>query len=117
VQAPAGPARVEAAWAELGDTARDLGLTWSETDTPRRAADALVREAGLSPTGSGAVQTLRLDIERTRYAGATSSGSARTNDALSSALDDLDAVSTRGARLRARLLPRTIWRTPGNRTR
>jgi transglutaminase-like putative cysteine protease len=60
-------ARAHAAWRELGDDARDLGLSWRTDDSPRRAADRLAattRLAGAEP----ALQRLAAAEERALYA-------------------------------------------------
>ena len=115
---PAGPRRAEAAWAELADTARDLGLPWSEDDTPRRSADALVRDAALRGSSAVAVQDLRRELEQVRYA-QTAPPVRRTSagDAARMARRGLFAGSTTAARWRARLLPRTVLSSRARRRR
>jgi transglutaminase-like putative cysteine protease len=64
-----GRAGVEGLWAEIRDTARDLGLDWSDTATPRQLGDWLVSElpADVHP----AALRLARGVESVRYAGLT----------------------------------------------
>jgi hypothetical protein len=59
---------VEDAWAELRDTMRDLGLPWSDADTPRQAAAGVVRSQRLAGEDAAAVARLGRAVERVRYA-------------------------------------------------
>jgi transglutaminase-like putative cysteine protease len=64
-------ARAHAAWAELADDMRDLGLEWrGETDTPRRAAATLVATRRLSTdvAAEQALSRLTRAEELARYA-------------------------------------------------
>jgi transglutaminase-like putative cysteine protease len=58
-------ARAHAAWRELGDDVRDLGLRWQVDDSPRRAADRLQSATGV--TGD-ALRRLAAAEERASYA-------------------------------------------------
>lgn len=53
------------AWAEIADTAIDLGQPWSPFDTPRQAARRLSR--GMPPAAAGALNRLRSEVEQVRY--------------------------------------------------
>jgi hypothetical protein len=64
-------ARAHAAWAELGDDMRDLGLDWrGQTDTPRRAAATLVatRRLATDVAAEQALSRLTRAEELARYA-------------------------------------------------
>ena len=56
----------DALWAELSDTAVDLGYVWSPARSPRQVAGWLGRDARAS---AGALQDLAVAVERRRYAG------------------------------------------------
>lgn len=96
----------DALWAELSDTAVDLGYVWSPARTPRQVARWLDGQAG---PASQALQGLAVAVERARYAppGAV--------PAPADLRDDLDAVRTElrrgrgsGARVRAVLWPASL---------
>lgn len=64
-----GPeADVEAAWAELRDSAIDVGAAWSDSRTPRQAVAALVDDQRLSGAAADAATRLGRTVERSRYA-------------------------------------------------
>lgn len=114
-------ARVHAAWAELGDDLRDLGLDWSgETDTPRRAATALAASTHLRFQEDAREALLRLARaeEIARYAGPlaaqrlSDTHAERDHNIVRRALRE---AVPRGRRIRALLLPASIAR--GLRTR
>jgi transglutaminase-like putative cysteine protease len=75
---------VEGAWSEVGALAVDLGQPWSTTSTPRQVADRLSR--GMPATPAAAVQRLRREVERVRYArpegGAGSAGTTERAEAV-----------------------------------
>jgi transglutaminase-like putative cysteine protease len=101
-----GQASVEGLWAEIRDTARDIGLDWSDSATPRQAGAWLVGKlpADVRP------QAIRLAraVEFGRYAGATPRDVDLRDEAdvLRRALFKTASASNRW---RARLLPRS-WR-------
>ncbi len=103
--------RVEAAWAEIRDTAVDHGWTWPE-GSPRTIGQTvggrLDREQSLSV---GRVATL---VERSRYA--PDLGDPAAADGLSETTEEIRrsiaGSQTRGQRLRAVLFPRSLWRRP-----
>ncbi|GAA1605457.1 DUF3488 and transglutaminase-like domain-containing protein [Kribbella sancticallisti] len=102
---PPGRLGVEGLWAEVRDTARDVGLDWSETATPRQLGEWLVTKV----PADNAPQALRLarGIESTRYAGLSADLDLRTEaEAVRKALWS-QAKLTR--RWRARLMPPS-WR-------
>ncbi len=59
---------VEDAWSELADSARDLGVPWSDAHTPRQAAEAVIRRQSLSGDVAEATTRLARATERVRYA-------------------------------------------------
>ncbi|HLY34006.1 MAG TPA: DUF3488 and transglutaminase-like domain-containing protein [Jatrophihabitantaceae bacterium] len=102
-------------WAELSDTAIDLGYVWSPARSPRQVAAWLGGGQGGRP--DDALRTLAAAVERARY----------SPDAIRGAplVDELREVQTRlreqrprTARLRARLLPASLgWRIRAPRRR
>jgi transglutaminase-like putative cysteine protease len=103
---PAGRAGVEGLWAEIRDTSRDIGLTWSDTATPRQVGEWL-RERLPSSAHPEAVRLAR-GVEAVRYAGPH--GAERDLRAEATAVRRaLWSTASRGSRWRARLLPPS-WR-------
>jgi transglutaminase-like putative cysteine protease len=105
---------VEAAWAELRDTALDLGLPWPEGRSPRETGDAVRRAVGHDD--AAALGRMVARVERTRYAPAPADPASgpEHDPALTADVDKLvaalrDAVSPR-ARRRAAWLPRSVLR-------
>ena len=109
-----GAAGVLAAWRELGDTSRDLGLPWASSRTPRRTAGALVAY-GLKGEAADAVRRLALAVERVQYArqdaqlatGVDPGGDARL------VVKAMAAASPAKIRWRARLLPASVLAVAG----
>lgn len=92
-----------ALWAELSDTAVDLGYVWSEARSPRQVAGWLDGPAG---PAAEALRGLASAVERERYAPPAAMGRAAT-----ATREDLEAVQaqlrrTRGRRTRLRA---TLW--------
>ena len=121
--------RIEGAWAELGDSARDFGLAWPAAATPRALGARLVRAANLDEVETAAVDRLVGWVETVRYAAPDADGAAG-GDVLAGAWgraaapsgEDLRAElarvrgglrrqATRGARVRALLAPRSLTRS------
>ena len=105
--AAASRGAVEAAWAEVLDTAADLGRGRS-TGSPRAQCAALAAPAGVA----GAAERLALAVERSRY--------ARDPGPVGSCADDARAVcaalgaeASRAARLRGRMLPASVLHSAG----
>src|SRR5205807_6592558 len=65
--AETGAARAHAAWRELADDVRDLGLRWRAADSPRRANARLVAASGLRRT-TAELGRLSAAEETARYA-------------------------------------------------
>jgi hypothetical protein len=104
-------ARAHAAWAELGDDVRDLGLDWrGQTDTPRRAAATLVatRRLATDVAAEQALSRLTRAEELARYAARPDElrwvdQDPRADE--STVRKALFGSVSRGRRLRARLAP------------
>ncbi|HPU12229.1 MAG TPA: DUF3488 and transglutaminase-like domain-containing protein [Aeromicrobium sp.] len=98
-------ASAEPLWAEVEDTAVDLGIGRLPTQTPRSFADSLI-EHGADPTATGLLLT---QLERERYGGQnrpTDDAVAGTHEVLSS----LAAGADRRSKWRARFWPRSLFR-------
>jgi transglutaminase-like putative cysteine protease len=108
-------------WAELTDTAVDLGYVWSPARSPRQVVRWLRGPVG---EANGALRALAQAVEERRYG--TSDQAARNRDLAS----DLDAVTSqlragkdRSTRMRARLWPTSLnwaparWRQRAERKR
>ena len=102
-------ASVEDAWEELRDTARDLGIEWSDARTPRQAVARVIEGEHLAGPAAEAATRVGRVIERSRYAPV-----APSTDGLA---DDVGAVRTalltqadRATRVRATLLPKSLRR-------
>lgn len=104
---PGGAARAEALWAELGDTARDLGLGWVSTDSPRRSAAALAARCPLSPAALVALDGLVSSVEVARYAPRGYLPADRRPE-LRIMIRALGRLAGRRRRWRARLLPVSV---------
>ncbi len=103
---PPGQESVEGLWAELRDTARDLGLDWSEAATPRQAGSWLATKlpADLRPQ----VVRIARAVEFGRYAGISRDGVDVRREA-AAVRTALVKESSARSRWRARLAPRS-WR-------
>ncbi len=61
-------ATANAAWDELRDSARDLGYSWTASETPRQAAARLARKGKLRHNHTDALARLTTAVEQARYA-------------------------------------------------
>ncbi|MFI9786527.1 transglutaminaseTgpA domain-containing protein [Kitasatospora sp. NPDC051984] len=106
--------QVLAAWAELVDSAWDLGLPPDEARTPRNAARRLAEDAHLAPAAAEAAGRVALATERVMYA-RESDPSPQLGSDVHTVRTGLLTQATRRRRLRALLLPastvRFWWRT------
>lgn len=86
----------DALWAELSDTATDLGYVWSPARSPRQVATWLARDL---PGTAGQLKELAAAVEHSRFAPAGSAtATADLTDSLRGVTDELRA--TRGGRVR-----------------
>lgn len=102
--------RVEAAWAEIRDTMVDLGSTWP-TGSPR----AIGREVSeqLLPETAGRMHALADLVERSRYARAFTEQAAVAElpETASEIRQGLIEPESWHRKLRAALLPRSLWQS------
>ncbi len=97
-------------WAELSDTAIDLGYVWSRARSPRQVASWLARDS----EDPAALTTLAAAVEQHRYGPeATPQDTTELEQGLRSVLRRLRAQRSGRARLRATLWPASL-RRPGN---
>lgn len=97
-------------WAELSDTATDLGYVWSPTRTPRQVLSWLGPPVG---DKRASLQTLATAVETARYAppAAAGAGGGQLVSDLRAVENELRAQRRWSVRLRARLLPESLeWR-------
>ncbi|GAA1784294.1 DUF3488 and transglutaminase-like domain-containing protein [Streptomonospora arabica] len=103
--------RARAAWRELRDDCRDLGLFWSPAESPRAVAGRLAADHGPGPAAEAALWRLAMAEESAHYApefrqeGSPSDDSRLVRSALR-------ASRGRGAALRASLLPGSLLPAP-----
>jgi transglutaminase-like putative cysteine protease len=100
-------ARVEAGWSEIRDTATDLGDRWPN-GSPRAIAGVL---AGWLPGRTADIQRLSMMVERVRYARRFDDTAAAADVArlVAHIRNALLTTRTARARLRARVLPRSMF--------
>ncbi|MBM7171365.1 transglutaminase domain-containing protein [Streptomyces sp. G44] len=102
--------RTMAAWLEVTDTAWDHGIEPDESQTPRTAAARIVR-IGQLPTGPAeAVHRVATAVEQVLYAPNPRLPATGLAEDVRRVRDGLRATSTRSARLRATLAPRSAAR-------
>ena len=104
--------RILAAWAELRDSATDLGYSWPASETPRQSARRIVKQAHLSSQAQDAMDRVTGLTEQANYARTlrrpAGSGAAPTPNLM----DDVKVIRaglaepvSRRTRLRATVLP------------
>ncbi|MFI7273443.1 DUF3488 and DUF4129 domain-containing transglutaminase family protein [Streptomyces sp. NPDC049879] len=99
------------AWQELGDSAWDFGITPAASETPRAAAERIVRVASLGGESAAAVHRLADAVERELYAPEAERGRAgRLVEDVRTARGGLRASTGWWGRLRAAVLPRSAIR-------
>lgn len=98
--------RAHAAWAELLDDLADHGIGHGPAETSRALARRIEAEQRLPATAREALDRLARAEERARYARRAGSGAALPDDVIT-VREAVSAAATRGARWRARLLPRS----------
>lgn len=104
-------------WDELRDTARDLGWSAPDTETPRVFAQRIAAAVAGTPA-EGAVLRL-LDVrERDAFGPPTRAVAVGLADDLRLVIDGLEAQAGRGLRLKAALIPVSLlpagWRSPAS---
>ncbi|MBV9593957.1 MAG: transglutaminase domain-containing protein [Actinobacteria bacterium] len=98
----------EPLWQELADTARDLGLAWVGSRTPRQVAEWL-SEMSVDDHSATAMRALAEAVERDRYARASdAAGGAELVAWLRLARSSLVHYAARGPRWRARWAPASV---------
>ncbi|GAA4906013.1 transglutaminaseTgpA domain-containing protein [Streptomonospora salina] len=111
VRAGSATQRARAAWRELRDDSRDLGLAWSAAESPRAVAQRLSEDPGLPEQARAALWRLAMGEETARYSpefaqeGSPSDDGRRVRAALR-------AACGRAAALRAVVLPRSLLPAP-----
>jgi hypothetical protein len=115
----------EPVWIELRDTVVDLGLTWPAGRSPRETGSHLVHYfgrpvgtdtsdrprhgAGVSPEGEAALRRIVSTIELERYARPGGEQDAVLKADAETVIAALEGGALRGARRRARWLPRSLF--------
>ncbi|MFG2821022.1 transglutaminaseTgpA domain-containing protein [Kitasatospora sp. NPDC048365] len=102
-------AQVLAAWAELIDSAWDLGIPPDDARTPRHTVRRLTEQAELGPEAAAAAGRVALATERVMYARSTEAPTQLATD-VRTARDGLRARVGRAGRIRAVLLPASAVR-------
>lgn len=100
--------RAGAAWSEIRDTCRDLSLPWSSAHSPRTAAHTLLSAVELSKPAQRALWRIAEAEEQARYAPHAPIAPSLRADTRTVRSAVLRSVSRR-ARLRATVLPRSLW--------
>ena len=104
--------RILAAWDEVRDSATDLGYRWPASETPRRSAERIIKQAHLSRPAQDAMGRVTVLAERANYARTlrrpTASGAAPTPNLLEDVKEiraGLAEPVSRRTRIRATVLP------------
>ncbi|GHG71917.1 transglutaminaseTgpA domain-containing protein [Streptomyces griseocarneus] len=109
-RSPGEPAaRTLAAWRELTDSAWDYGIPPDDSRTPRMAADRIVATGRLQGPAAEAAGRVATAVERTLYAPHPRPAEGLAGD-VELVRAGLHASAAPGARLRARLAPRSAAR-------
>jgi hypothetical protein len=105
--ARAGP---DPLWAELADTATDLGYVWSPVRTPRQVEGWLRDEAVAGSEAEGALHSLATAVEISRYAPPTAHRPPEADlvSDLREVEKSLRSRRSRADRVRARVLPGSV---------
>jgi hypothetical protein len=115
----------EAAWAELRDTAVDLGVAWPASRSPHETGYLLAawfgpepdgpplvrppRGRGLAPGAEYALDRIVLSLERVRYSRYVDDEPGALAEDVHTCIEALEHGSTRGTVRRARWLPRSLF--------
>jgi transglutaminase-like putative cysteine protease len=103
--------RVLAAWAEIRDSATDLGYSWPPSETPRQSAERIIKQARFSTPAQDAMDRITGLAERANYARTVrkspSSASSSSNlfDDVRTIRSSLAEPVSRRTRVRATVLP------------
>jgi transglutaminase-like putative cysteine protease len=104
--------RILAAWAELRDSATDLGYTWPVSETPRQSAQRIVKQAHLSRSAQDAMNRVTGLAERANYARTLRRPSPSGAAPMPNLMEDVKVIRaglaepvSRRTRLRATVLP------------
>jgi transglutaminase-like putative cysteine protease len=119
----------EASWAELRDTALDLGVAWPRGRSPHETGHLLAgwfgpdpdgaplvrppRGRGLAPGAEDALDRIVLTLERVRYARYADDVPGALAADVQTCITALEHGSTRGALRRSRWLPRSLFVSQG----
>jgi transglutaminase-like putative cysteine protease len=103
------PHHTLAVWQELTDTAWDFGILPDESQTPRKAADRIVRLGRLDPGTAASVHRLADAVEQVLYAPHPRPVPGLADD-VRRVTEGLRGTAGRGTRLRATLAPRSTAR-------
>ncbi|WP_167008376.1 DUF3488 and transglutaminase-like domain-containing protein [Mumia sp. ZJ430] len=106
LHAGGGETTVEDAWAEVRDTATDLGLGWTDGASPRATVAPLRARLRDDPDIRGALDTLVDAVERSRYAPAYEP--VDLADVVSRLRTAMADTTSRGQHLLAAVLPRSV---------
>jgi transglutaminase-like putative cysteine protease len=117
----------ESVWAELRDTAIDLGVGWPVSRSPHETGHLLAawfgpepdgpplvrppRGRGLAPGAEDALDRIVLTVERVRYARYADDIPGALADDVRTCIASLEHGCTRGTLRRARWLPRSLFGT------
>jgi transglutaminase-like putative cysteine protease len=97
-----------AAWAELRESAEDLGYRWPDSDTPREAAARLHAAAAFDAPAAAAIRRVTALTEQVRYSPTAAASPETLRDLpadLRTVRGALAGHADRSARLRAAILP------------
>ncbi|MEY9889601.1 transglutaminase-like putative cysteine protease [Catenulispora sp. MAP5-51] len=104
--------RILAAWDEVRDSATDLGYTWPSSETPRRSAERIIKQAHLSRPAQDAMGRVTVLAERANYARTLQRPTASGAAPAPNLLEDLKEIRaglaepvSRRTRIRATVLP------------
>lgn len=115
----------EAAWAELRDSAIDLGVAWPRSRSPQETGHLLSawfgpepegaplvrppRGRGMAPGAEDALDRIVLTLERVRYARSAGDAPGALAEDVRTCITSLEHGCTRGAIQRARWCPRSFF--------
>ncbi|WP_344671276.1 DUF3488 and transglutaminase-like domain-containing protein [Catenulispora yoronensis] len=104
--------RILAAWAEVRDSATDLGYSWPSSETPRQSAVRITKQAHLSRPAQDAMDRVTGLAERANYARTLRRPSASGAAPSRNLMDDVKTIRaglaepvSRRTRIRATVLP------------